>query len=290
MATPSGARRSRCALAAAAGLAYALLLAAPLAVLAYSLSPTAALEIPPTGVSLRWYAGLLDQPRLLSGLGTSVLLGLLATGGSLALGVAAALGLTRAALPGREAVLAFLLSPLSLPGLVLGVGLLTAVSLAARATGVQLAGTLAPLLAAHLVITLPWVVRSVAATLESADPALEEQARSLGAGPIAALFLVTLPGARAGILAGAVFAFVVSFGNFALSLFLVSGRTITLPVAIFESVDRYQDPTAAAISTVAILLTAGAALLADRLSGVLTLPAPRARAGRARAGAPAGGR
>lgn len=262
----------RALLHAVAGLSYAVLLLAPLAVVAYSLSPTAALEIPPTGLSLRWYGALLDQPRLLSGLGTSVVLGLLATGGALLVGIPAALGLTRGSLPGREALLAFLLSPLSLPGLVLGVGLMTSVSVLARLSGVQFAGTLLPLLAAHLTITIPWVVRSVAATLESTDPALEEQARSLGAGPVATLFLVTLPGARSGILAGAVFAFVISFGNFALSLFLVSGRAITLPVAIFESLDRYQDPTAAAISTVAILLTAGAAILADRLSGVLDAP------------------
>ncbi len=255
-----------------AGVGYAVLLLSPLAVLLYSLSPLAVLEIPPRGLSLAWYAGLLDHPRLLSGIATSFALGLLATACALLLGIPAALALTRARLPGSAALLGILLSPLSLPGLALGAGLLTTVSLFARETGVQLAGTLVPLLFAHLLITLPWVVRSVAASLESADPELESAARGLGAGPLETLLLVTLPNARSGIVAGAVFAFVISFGNFNLSLLLVSGRTITLPVAIFEYVDRYQDPTVAAIATVAILVTALTALAADRLAGVLRNP------------------
>ncbi len=255
------------------GLGYAVLLLSPLAVLLYSLSPTAVLEIPPRGLSLAWYAGLLDHPRLLAGIATSGALGLLSTGAALLLGVPAALGLVRGRLPGSSLLLGLLLSPLSLPGLALGAGLLTSMSLLARQTGVQIAGTLTPLALAHLLITLPWVVRSVAASLESADPELESAARSLGAGPLETLFLITLPNARSGIVAGAVFAFVISFGNFNLSLLLVSGRAVTLPVAIFEYVDRYQDPTVAAIATVAILATALTALLADRLAGALRNPA-----------------
>ena len=105
----------RVALGAAAGVGYGVLLLAPLAVILYSVSPGAALEIPPSGASLRWYAGLADQPRLLSGLVTSLLLGAIATGTALLTGIPAALALTRGSLPGREAFLAILLSPLSLP-------------------------------------------------------------------------------------------------------------------------------------------------------------------------------
>ena len=259
----------RIVLGAAAGLGYLVLLLSPLAVIVYSVSPSAALEIPPSGVSLRWYWGLADQSRLLSGLGTSLVLGAIATGAALLTGIPAALALTRGAVPGREALLAILLSPLSLPGLVLGLGVLTSAAVLASSLGIQVAGTLWPLAAAHLLITIPWVVRSVAASLESTDPAIEDQARSLGAGPFATLFLVTLPTARAGIVAGAVSAFVISFGNFALSLLLASGRTVTLPIAIYETVDRYQDPTVAAVSTLTIAAAVGAALLTDRMSRAL---------------------
>ena len=277
----------RIALAAAAAVAYAVLLLAPLAVIVYSVSPGAALEIPPSGASLRWYAGLVDQPRLISGLLTSLLLGAVATGAALAPGIPAALALTRGSRPGREAFLAVLLSPLSLPGLVLGLGVLTSAAVLANATGIQTAGTLLPLIAAHLLITIPWVVRSVAASLESTDPALEDQARSLGAGPFATLFLVTLPSARAGIVAGAVSAFVISFGNFALSLLLASGRTVTLPVAIYETVDRYQDPTVAAVSTLTIAAAVAAAVLTDRISGPLQTRDSSSRSGDRRS-SPAG--
>jgi len=259
-------------------LAFGLLVVAPLAVIGYSLSPGAALEIPPTGVSLRWYAGLTGHPRLLDGLLTSFLLAGFATAGSILLGVPAALALTRGSFRGRHLVLGLLLSPLALPGLILGVGLLGAAQALARTTGIQITGTLFPLAAAHLLITVPWVVRSAAAALESADPRLEDAARGLGASPVAALFLVTLPNARAGIIAGGVFAFVISFGNFALSLLLASGRALTLPVAIFEAVDRYQDPTVAAISTIAILITLAAAVAADRLSGAVTRQQTKPRA------------
>lgn len=275
----------RIALAAATTVAYAVLLLSPLAVILYSVSPGAALEIPPSGVSFRWFAGLAEQPRLVSGLGTSLVLGAIATGAALLAGIPAALALTRGSVPGREAILAVLLSPLSLPGLVLGLGVLTSAAVLADATGVQIAGTLLPLVAAHLLITIPWVVRSVAASLESADPALEDQARSLGAGPFATLFLVTLPNARAGIVAGAVSAFVISFGNFALSLLLASGRTVTLPVAIYETVDRYQDPTVAAVSTLTIATAVAAAVFTDRLSataGTAARPSPDAASDRSR--------
>lgn len=272
MSVRSSRRLPRLALGLGAAAAFAVLLASPLAVILYSFSPTAALEVPPTGFSLRWYAGLAGHPRLLDGLWTSLALAAVASGAAALVGVPAALALARGSLRGREALVAVLLSPLALPGLVLGVGLLTAASLTARTTGLQLAGTAAPLLLAHLLITIPWVTRNVLASLESSDPLLEEQARSLGASPLATLFLVTLPGARPGIVAGVISAFVISFGNFALSLLLASGRTVTLPVAIFEAVDRFQDPTVAAISTVTIAVTGIAAVAAERLSRAGSTP------------------
>jgi len=168
----------RIALGAVAAFAYAVLLLAPLAVIVYSVSPGAALEIPPSGASLRWYAGLADQPRLISGLFTSLLLGAIATGAALVTGVPAALALTRGSLPGREAFLAVLLSPLSLPGLVLGLGVLTSAAVLANATGIRTAGTLLPLVAAHLLITIPWVVRSVAASVGSHSTAQPTARRS----------------------------------------------------------------------------------------------------------------
>ena len=227
---------------------YAFLLFAPLIVIYYSFSPAITLEVPPTGLTLRWYENLFDQDRLVNGIVASVVIAALATAIAIAVGVPAAYALTRS----RRVVLSSLfLSPLILPGIVLALGLLMAMSIATP----SLVGSMWPLIGAHVLVTLPWVIRTVSANLEIADPYLEDAARGLGASPIETFFLVTLPAIRPGIITGAIFAFIVSFGNFALSLFFASGRFTTLPVAIFEYIDQFQDPTVAAASSLVILAT-----------------------------------
>lgn len=251
----------RIALAAGAALAWLLLLLPLLAVLVHSFGAG------PSAPDLGSDMAIPGPTRLLSGLGTSLLLAAVSTAAALMVGIPAALGLTRARLPGRRALLALLVSPLCLPGLVLGFGVLSGATLLTRAAGIPLAGSSLPLAAAHLLLTVPWVTRSVTAALESADGALEEQARGLGAGPFAVLFLVTLPSARSGILAGAASAFALSFGNLALSLLLAGGGTVTLPVAIYEAAERRPDPTAAAAGVLAIGVALAAAFCTVRVSG-----------------------
>ncbi len=102
------------------------------------------------------------------------------------------------------------------------------------------------------------------ANLEITDPRLEDAARGLGATPLETFFLVTLPTIRPAVVTGAIFAFIVSFGNFALSLFFASGRVTTLPVAIFEYIDQFQDPTVAAASSLVIFATTFLVVLATR--------------------------
>jgi putative spermidine/putrescine transport system permease protein len=239
---------------------YLFVLFAPLTVIYYSFSPGVVLEVPPSDLTLRWYANLLEQERLVAGIGYSTLVALFAAASALLVGVPAAYALARGRFPGREAISGLLLSPLNLPGIVLAMGILMVLARFA----IPVVGSVWPLLAAHLLVTVPWVIRTVTAGLEQSDPHLEEAARGLGASPLAAFFLVTIPSVRPSIVAGAIFAFIVSFGNFALSLFFASGRITTLPVAIFEYIDQFQDPTVAAASTLVIVGTAGLSLLAAR--------------------------
>jgi putative spermidine/putrescine transport system permease protein len=235
-------------LKASVAMIYGFVLFAPVIVIYYSFSPTVMLEVPPSGLTLRWYANLFDHSRLVNGIGASIAIAALATTIAVALGVPAAYALTRS----RRVVLSSVfLSPLILPGIVLALGLLMAMSIATP----SLVGSMWPLIGAHVLVTLPWVIRTVSANLEIADPHLDEAARGLGASPIQTFFLVTLPSIRPGIVTGAIFAFIVSFGNFALSLFFASGRLTTLPVAIFEYIDQFQDPTVAAASSLVILAT-----------------------------------
>jgi len=245
---------------------YAFLLAAPLFVIYYSFSPTVVLGAP-GALTLKWYQNLLGQERLLSGIAVSTAVAALATIVSLLFGVPAAYALTRGRFPGRGALSTFFLSPLVLPGLVLALGLLMTMS----AVWPRLVGTLWPLLAAHLLITLPWVIRTVSANLVLQDPHLEDAARGLGASPTETFFLVTLPAVRPGIISAALFAFIVSFGNFALSMFFTSGTVTTLPVAIFEYIDQFQDPTVAAASSLVIFGTTGLVLLATRIEKIHAL-------------------
>lgn len=246
---------------------YGFLLIAPLVVIYYSFSPTVVLQLPTEGVTLRWYENFLAQPRLVAGVWNSIVIAVGSTALALVLGVPAALALTRSHLPGRRVLMAVLLSPLTLPGLVLAIGILmVVVAVVQPLTNLRLVGGLAPLLAAHLIVTVPWVARTVSASLETADRAVEEAARGLGASPLETFFLITLPTIRPGVVAGAIFAFIVSFGNFALSLFFTSGTVTTLPVAVFQYIDQFQDPTVAAASSVVIFLTTAVVLLADRLA------------------------
>lgn len=241
---------------------YGFLLAAPLIVILYSLSPGAVLELPPRSLSLRWYGNVFDQPRLIAGIATSTLVALVATFAALLVGTPAAWALARSSIPGRRALGVVFLAPLNLPGLVLALGLLMAIS----TTWPSVSATPLPLFAVHLLVTLPWVLRTLTAAFLRLDRHLEDAARGLGATPLETFFLVTLPAIRPALVASAIFAFIVSFGNFALSLFFASGRVVTLPVALFEYMDQYQDPTAAAASSLVILGTTALVVIATRFT------------------------
>lgn len=247
---------------------YGFLLAAPLVVLLYSVSPSVVLELPPRSLSFRWYRNLFAQPRLLAGIGTSTLVALFATVSALLVATPAAWALARSSLPGRRGIGILFLTPLNLPGLVLALGLLMAMS----TTWPAAAATPAPLFGVHLLVTIPWVLRTLTSALGRLDPHLEEAARGLGATPLESFLLVTLPALRPALVASAIFAFIVSFGNFALSLFFSSGRVVTLPVALFEYMDQYQDPTAAAASSLVILGTTALVVVASRFTKGGQLP------------------
>ena len=117
----------------------------------------------------------------------------------------------------------------------------------------------------HLIITLPYVVVTVAASLETLDIRLEEAAMNLGAGRLATFFLITLPGIRGGVLAGAVFAWLTSFSNFTVTFFLFSGEVQPLPPWLYQVMQYFIDPSIAALSTCVLLITLAVLLIVNRL-------------------------
>jgi len=132
---------------------------------------------------------------------------------------------------------------------------------------VHMNGTLVGLALAHMVITVPYVVRAVTASLQGIDPELENAARVLGASGPVAFFTVTLPLIRPGVAAGALFSFIVSFDNVPVSIFLLGAGQMTLPVKIFSAIEYGVDPSIAAISTLLIVLTGVCLAVAERWIG-----------------------
>lgn len=229
-------------------------------VVVYSFSSVAYGVFPPPGLSLRWYGNLLAQDAFRGAFLRSLGIGMAATAAALVLGFLAALALVRARFAGRELLRAFILSPIVMPKIVLGVGWFI---FFAR-LGLQ--GGILPLILAHTVVVLPFVVTILAANMVGLDPSIEEAAQDLGAGPLTVLWRIVLPQVRPGLAVSALLAFIVSFDQVESSIFLVRGANNTLPIEMFLYMEKWQDPTIAALSTVLIffagLLVAGVVLLA----------------------------
>ena len=241
-------------------------------VIVASFNPTAILSFPPAGLSLRWYINALTYPQFQRAAVNSVIVTAASALIALPFGTAAALALVRRPLRARGLWSAILLSPLVVPGVAAGLGFLI---LAARFGLLQ---SRSVLVAAHVALVLPFVIRSVSVSVANLDPALERAAASLGARPWRVFLRVTLPLLRPGLFAGLLFAVIVSVNEFVVSLFISTRVTEILPVAMFTYVVNYTDPTMAALSTLFIAATFVAVFLADRfldLSRVFQIGAGR---------------
>ena len=257
-------RWPRYALAAATAACFAVMLLPIFFVCWLSFFKNEILSFPPEGYTLRWFKALWLQPQFAGGFATSLEVGLLAMLGGLVVGIPASLALVRSELPLRESLNTLLLSPLVVPGIVIGTSLYFFLIDAEIATELPLAGSMAGLVFGHVLITIPWTVRLIAANLVGVDRAIEEAAMNLGADRLRTLLKVTLPVIRPGVVAAALFSFVVSFGNLELSLFLVSPGETTLPIAILQYLEWKIDPTIAAVSLIQIAIIAAAMAATNR--------------------------
>jgi putative spermidine/putrescine transport system permease protein len=219
-------------------------------------------EFPPSAWSLRWYGFALSQQIFVRSAINSAWLATVATALATPVALGAALAIVRCRFPGRDALQSFLLAPLFVPAIVISLAILLAFAgLGIRDIGLRLVG-------AHVLITFPYLVRTIIASLARIDTMLEEAARTLGASPWRTFRHVTLPLVMPGVIAGMLFAFIVSFDNVSVSLFLTTARTNTLPLAILNYVEYNFDPSIAAISTMLITLSLAAAILLERMVGL----------------------
>jgi putative spermidine/putrescine transport system permease protein len=247
----------------AAALFTVVFLMTPLMVtVAVSLGSSSVFTLPPPDWSLRWYERLANTRGLVPALLTSLQVAAFSTAVALALGTLCAIALVRGRFPGREAIATFLVSPLMLPGLVIGIAMLQGF----KAIGLREAYS--SLLVAHVVITLPYVVRTVFAALSLFDFSLIDAARTLGCSYVAALIRVLVPSLGPAFLTSGMFAFLASMDNYPISIFFTDAWTKTLPIQMLQYVEENPDPTIAAISTGLVLLAILVLILGDRLVGL----------------------
>ena len=254
----------RVALLAAATVGYAVILTPLVFVGWLSFFANEIVTFPPQGYTLRWFAHIFDQNNFVSGFLTSLQVGIAAMIGGLLLGIPASLVLARQRLLGREAWNTLLVLPLVVPGIVAGTAIYVFQIEIEIATQIPLLGSLAGLVLAHIMITIPWTVRLLTASLSGMDRSIEEAAQNLGATPMRAFLRVTLPVIKPGIVAAALFSFIISFGNLEMTLFLVAPGETTLPIAILQYLQWRIDPTIAAVSLLQIVLIGAGMLVADR--------------------------
>jgi putative spermidine/putrescine transport system permease protein len=232
------------------GLLTVIYLIAPiLVIIPMSFTESRILSFPPQGFSLEWYADLFTDRQWSTALANSAQVAVLTTILATVLGTLAALALTRARFPGRSVVNGLVLAPLVVPIVIIAIGMF---SLFARW---RLGGTLVGLVLAHTALAVPFVVVSVSASLRTMDRNLELAAASLGASPRVTFRRVTLPIILPGVIAGAIFAFISSWDEVVVAIFLTSARFRTLPVKMWEQVRQAVDPTVAAVATLLLVVT-----------------------------------
>lgn len=242
----------------------ALWLVAPtLVIIPMSFNENKSLAFPPVGFSWQWYENIFVNPDWSSSFFSSLKVAAIVSVVATVLGTLAAFGLDRMKSRTTSGFLRMLLiTPLVVPGVVLAIGIY-AVYLDTR-----LVGTLVGFVLAHTILAIPFVLIAVSASLEVFDKRLETAAASCGAGRLTAFRTVTLPLILPGVLSGLLFAFVTSFDEIIVALFISNPYLKTLPVQIFTSITRDADPTVAAVGTILFLATsfiiAGGLLLGNR--------------------------
>ena len=245
---------------------------APIVVVCWvAFTPEGFLSIPITHFSLRWFRALADYPEFMHAFGISLWLGVLSSFVSLLFAVPAALAISRYRFRGRDALSALFLSPLMIPHVVLGIAFLRFF------TQIGLGNTFLGLVLAHIVIVLPFALRLTLASSVGMDRAIEQAAISLGASDWVVFKRVTLPVIMPGVVSGWALAFIQSFDEVTMTVFIAAPGTETLPVRMFLYIQDNIDPLVTSVSAAVIALTTGALIVLDRTYGLDRLLVGRGR-------------
>ncbi len=242
-------------------LMFIFLLGPFLVIILSSFGSEALMKFPPKGFSLKWYDKVFNIKMFRTTFFISLKVGLAATLTALLLGIPAAYAVVRFRFPGKSLIELLFSSPAIVPGLVLGFALLRFFIYVSKMP------IIVGLYLGHTAILLPYTVRVVAASLRNFDPAVEEAAISLGSSRFFSFLSVVLPNIRSGVVASFILAFITSFNNVPMSLFLTGPGVATLPIQMLLYMEYYFDPTIAALSSILIVITVLIVQTAEKLLG-----------------------
>jgi putative spermidine/putrescine transport system permease protein len=240
----------------------AFMLAPIVIVCLVAFTPEGYLSIPTHTWSLRWFFAIERYPEFVRAFWTSVWIGAVSSVFAVALSVPAALAIARYAFPGRDAITALFMSPLMIPHVVLGIAFLRFF------TEIGLGGRFSGLLLSHIVIVLPFALRLTLASAAGMDRTVEMAAVSLGAGGWTLFRRVTLPLILPGVVSGWALAFIQSFDEVTMTVFIAAPGTETLPVRMFHHIQDSIDPLVTSVSALVIAITVAFLILVDRLYGL----------------------
>ena len=240
----------------------AFMLAPLVVVCLVAFTPENTLSVPWGVYSLRWFRAVFEHGDLVQSVWNSLGVAAVAATVAVALAVPAGMAIARHEFRGRNALNALLMSPLIVPHLVLGVAMLRLFAL------IGSRGSSAWLTAAHVVVITPYALRLVVAALTGLDRSIEQAALSLGASRATVFLRITAPLMLPGITGGWLLAFINSFDEVTMSIFITSPQTVTLPVRMYTIATESVDPMMAAVSALIVGMTAVVMLVLDRLYGL----------------------
>lgn len=236
----------------------------PIAVTIFVSFNTSGFLLPPQGFTFEWYAKAWGMPEFRRGLMVSLMLGL---GSALVANILAfplALNLVRQNFRGKATLNMFVMSPLLVPATIVGLALYVFL------VRIGLGGGFVTLLIGHVIAVMPFAVRILTASLSIFDQSLEEAARNAGAGLLRTFFRITLPVLRTGFTASMMICFIISWNDFAISIFLASSEWTPLPIQIYSHIQFQYDAVSAAVVSTVIILSVLAILVIERITGLRT--------------------
>ena len=219
-------------------------------------------RLPPSGLTLEWYIKAFNYKVFRSGIYVSFLVAITSSVIATIIGTMASFAFVRYHFKYKNLVNIFFMSPLMIPVVILSLAIYIFL------VRVGLSGGVLALVIGHTVLIIPFSIRTVTASLQNFDISLEEAAINVGAVPTTAIFRITLPIIKTGIIAGTMMSFIISWNNYALSIFLVKPGSVTLPIQLFDYIKFEWDPSSAAIASFLIFLSGVIIIIIDRFIGL----------------------